>query len=122
MHGLSAILPGGERQGVSDRMDDAGRDRGARENRTGAAIPSAVGRLLHISRNTLRQTLTADRLHRRPCQVRVPGRGLHLPVPEQLPYHRQALFQRERPAGKGVAQIMDSYILQSRSLAHHQPR
>ena len=52
-------------------------------------------------------------LHRIPRQMRVPGRGLHLAVAQQLSDHRQALPQRQCAAGIRMTQVMDPDAVQA---------
>ena len=47
-------------------------------------------------------------LDRIPLQMRIARRGPHLPVAEQHRDHRQALAERQRPRGKGIAAVEDA--------------
>jgi hypothetical protein len=41
-------------------------------------------------------------------QVRIPGRGLNIGVPEETSDHRQCLFVHRRVTREGVAQVVDA--------------
>ena len=56
-------------------------------------------------------------LHRVPRQMSVAGGGLYLGVPEKLPDHGQALAEGQCARRKGMAQVVDPYVLQVRALA-----
>ena len=77
----------------------------------------------------LRQNVRSDALrhlgrrcpHRVPCQMSVARRGLHLPVSQQLPDHRQALPERQRPRSEAVAEVMKADAVETGPLAHAVP-
>ena len=64
----------------------------------------------------------ASGLHRIPCKVGVPSGGLHLPVAEESTDHRQAFTQGEGPRREGVAEVVNSYVLEPGLLTNDPPR
>ena len=52
----------------------------------------------------------------------VAGGGLDLTVTEEFADHRQAFAESESPGREGVAEVMDSYILEVRLLPNNLPR
>ena len=53
--------------------------------------------------------------------MRIPGRRLHLGMPEQLADHRQPLAGGDRGRGEGVAQVVDAGVLQPGASAQPLP-
>ena len=53
--------------------------------------------------------------------MRVPGGGLHLRVTEQLPDHREALAQGQRPRSITVAKVMNSHVFEPGTRADAAP-
>ena len=57
-----------------------------------------------------------------PRQMRIPGGGPDLAVPEQLGDHGQALAQRQRPRREGMPAVVNPDVLDPRALPHDPPR
>ena len=56
-----------------------------------------------------------------PSKVSVPRGGLHLRVTEQLPDHREALAQGQRPRSIRMAEVVNSHVLQPGARADAAP-
>ena len=52
-------------------------------------------------------------VHGFPCEMGVAASGLDLSMTEELPDHRQALPERQRPGGETVSQAMNSHVIGS---------
>ena len=61
-------------------------------------------------------------LHRVPRQMGVAGRGFNLAMAKQFSDHRQALTERQRPARKGMPQIMKPHVIQPGARPHLMPK
>ena len=90
----------------------------------GACLERRRGRyawILHVSRNARRYP-GRRRLHRLPRKVGIPSRRLHLPVPQQLPDHRQTFAQGQRSRSKGMTEVVDPHVFQPGPLPNQTPR
>ena len=57
-----------------------------------------------------------------PRQMRIPGGGPDLAVPEQLGDHGQALAQRQRPRREGMPAVVNPDVLDPRTIRHGSSR